>query len=207
MMTEARIQQNQVCCSQPAADPNYTVCFPAQQVIPDGTTRENPFYDFSNQKSYWTYEIQIDSAPQFPDLSHWDIEMCEELIEQEQEDDFIVERKDNGEFTVITDIDVLSDGDPSIPPTQGPAPIPLLKIDDNQLTGTTVIYRITIQDPEFFNVASEAGTIAIKHGNQLPPGYQIFDESICGNNVLPVPSRNCTRVSNGRDRRRRGIKI
>lgn len=64
-----------ICCSNPINPPNYTVCFPEQQIIPSGLIEANPFYDFADRISYWTYTIEIDPDG-IPDLSHWVLQIC-----------------------------------------------------------------------------------------------------------------------------------
>jgi hypothetical protein len=147
------ILQTDICCSRPPEDPNYTICFPAQQLIPGDTTEANPFYDFTNEVSYWTYIIQIDDGgPVTPDLSHWVLQICPELTE----DDLVVEISIDGglTFTPINQFEVLA-----IDPPTGIEDV--LKIEREQDKGTTVIYRITISDPDFFNLAAEPATLGI----------------------------------------------
>jgi len=173
-----------ICCSNPAVPPNYTVCFPSTQVIPDGSTQVNPYYDFAAQISYWTYSIEISPAgPELKDLSHWVLQICpdDNLTAQ----DFLVDISINGgaSFFPIAEIEVLA-----VDPTTGVQNV--LKIDRAQDKGTTIIYRIAIIDPAFFNLAAGAGTIAIKAG----PQSFYFDENTCLH-ALPTPSVNCDRVS------------
>ncbi len=189
-MADLNMLRQDICCSQPPADPNYTVCFPAQQVIPGGLIRANPFYDVTNEQSFWTYTIQIDQAPGpgFTDLSHWVLQVCPELTE----DDFVVEVSENGgAFQVIPpdEIEVLA-----VDPPTGVTNV--LKIDRGQPKGTTFTYRITITDSAFYNLAAEPGTVAIKHGNLPAPGFQIFDGASCGSNVLLTPSVECNLQEN-----------
>jgi len=186
------------CCSRPEAEPNYTICFPDTQIIPDETIQNNPFYDFENEESYWTYIIQIDEPTESPanitDLSHWNIQMCCPLIENEDEDDFTVEiSRDGGEtFVEHEDIEIRPGGDPPIGGVEC-----ILKIDEvEQPTGETWIYRITIHNPEYFDLAAEEGTVEVKHGARPSPGFQIFDKDTCGpDNVLFTPSIDCNRVT------------
>jgi hypothetical protein len=198
-MTRANmLRQEDICCSQPPADPNYTVCFPAQQATPVGI-RENPFYYFAARRSYWTYTIQIDGdGGQISDLSHWDLQICQALANQGDPGDFTVEVSTDGvtysPFSGV--LEVLPGDDPSLNPPV--AVTGLLKIDfenEGQATGTTVFYRITILDPVFFDLAAEPGTVIIKHGTNPDPGYQVFNSGSCGSNVLPTPSVGCNRVT------------
>lgn len=172
-----------ICCSNPTIPPNYTVCFPSTQVIPNGSTEANPYYDFAAQISYWTYTIEISPAgPALKDLSHWVLQICPDRNLTVQ--DFRVDISTNGgiNFFPISDLEVLT-----VDPTTGVQNV--LKINRGQNKGTTVIYRIAIVDPAFFNLAAGAGTIAIKAGT----GSFYFDENTCLH-ALPTPSVNCDRV-------------
>lgn len=171
-----------ICCSNPTTDPNYTVCFPDQQVIPGGATQANPYYDFTNQISYWTYTIEIDPAgPELRDLSHWVLQVC-------RDSDITVNSfsvaisADGTNFTPISEIQVLR-----IDPTTGITNV--LKIDRAQIKGTTLYYRIAIIDPNFFDLAPQPGIIAIKAGT----GTFIIDGNTCLH-ALPTPSVACIKV-------------
>lgn len=65
----------------------------------------------------------------------------------------------------------------------------VLKIDRPQQKGTTLIYRISINNPNLFDLAGEAGTIAIKAGTVS----FIFNENNCLH-ALPTPSLDCIKV-------------
>lgn len=191
------MRQNDICCSQPPLDPNYTVCFPDQQIIPTSMTPvANPFYDVANTQSFWTYTIQIDGPNGIADLSHWNIAMCEDLLEAavDNEDDFfIVEVSEDGGATfdnITAIIEALPGGDPSLAPPFNT--VPVLKIGLEQPAGTTWIYRITIIDDNFFDLAAETGSAFIKAGS----GDFIFNSANCGVNALPTPSVNCNRQLN-----------
>ncbi len=195
MMCASMMRQGEICCSQPP-DPalNYTVCFPAQQVIPGGLTRANPFYDVANQRSYWTYTIQIDPGPGqlITNMSHWDLQICSLLAAQQDPNDFNVEVSADGvNYVPVPSWDVLPGGDPSIPGPPPPVVPDVLKINQGQTKGTTMFYRITILDPAFFDLAAEPGTIIIKQGANPAPGFEIFSVATCGNNALPTPSFAC----------------
>jgi len=171
-----------ICCFNPTTTPNYTVCFPVQQVIPGGATQANPYYDFTNQISYWTYTIEIDPAgPELKDLSHWVLQVC-------RDSDITVNSfsvaisTDGTNFTPISEIQVLR-----IDPTTGITNV--LKIDRAQLKGTTLYYRIAIVDPNFFDLAPQPGIIAIKAGT----GTFIIDGNTCLH-ALPTPSVDCIKV-------------
>jgi|GEM_PF-5057480 len=172
-----------ICCSNPTVPPNYTVCFPSTQVIPNGSTQANPYYDFAARISYWTYTIEISPAgPELKDLSYWVLQICPDRNLTAQ--DFVVEISTDGgiNFFPISEIEVLT-----VDPPTGVQNV--LKIERAQDKGTTVIYRIAIIDPAFFDLAAEAGTIAIKaHNDSI-----YFDENTCLH-ALPTPSVDCDRV-------------
>jgi len=194
-----------VCCGQPAND-LYTVCFPDQQVLPGGELADNPFYDFEQQISYWTYTIQIAAnGPTVTDLSHWNLQMCEQLLDEARENEsnfFSAQVSENGgAFIDITGtLEALPNGDPSLD-----APfnaIPVLKFEREQPKGTTFTYRLAIISPTYFNLAAQLGTILVKHGVEPPPGFQVFSPTTCAPNALVVPSPDCARVQvNGGARR------
>lgn len=169
-----------LCCSNPATEPNYTICFPDQQVIPGGMLEANPFYDFNSRVSYWTYTIEIDSGgSEIKDLSNWVLQICPEL----SVDDLKVEISQDGQtFIPITDIEVLG-----VDPPSGVRNV--LKINRAQLKGTTLIYRISIIDNNLFDLAGESGTIGIKAGT----GIFLFNENSCLHS-LPTPSLDCIKV-------------
>lgn len=94
-----------LCCSNPSAEPNYTICFPDQQIIPGGALAANPFYDFNARVSYWTYTIEIDAGGSvIKDLSNWVLQICPEL----KAEDLTVEFSQDGQtFIPISQIEVL----------------------------------------------------------------------------------------------------
>lgn len=169
-----------ICCSNPGLAPNYTVCFPDQQTIPGGVTAANPFYDFDARESFWTYTIEIDpGGPEIKDLSNWVLQICPKLTVK----DFVVEISQDGQtFIPITHIEVVGVDPPS-------GVLNVLKINRAQKKGTTLIYRIKIINPTFFNLAGQPGTIAIKAGT----GIFLFNENSCLH-ALPTPSLDCITV-------------
>lgn len=191
-----------ICCSSPTAEPNYTICFPETQYIPGRLTPTvNPYYDFINKKSYWTYFIQIDEGAEgnISDLSHWDIQMCPDLTCRKDPSDFYVEYSTDGINYIpvpVENIEVFCNdpGDKSIPyPDSNGLPY-VLKINQSQDKGSTVYYRITILNDSFFDLAPDPGLQALKHGEKPGPNqYEIFNGITCGT-ALPSPSITCKRV-------------
>lgn len=173
-----------ICCSNPITTPNYTVCFPDSQVIPGGSTQANPYYDFTNQVSYWTYTIDIDSGgSEIKDLSHWVLQICPDRAITTGSFTAAIST-DGTNFTPISEIKV-----EAIDPPTGVTNV--LKINRGQNTGTLLYYRIAIVDPDYFNLAPGPGIIAIKAGT----GTFSFNASTC-TTVLPTPSINCTKIEN-----------
>ena len=214
------ITSNTKCCTQYG----YRVCFPPTQEVND-VNRSNPYYDFSEQKSIWTYNIHIDCNER--DLSHWNLAMCGQFLQEvrDQIDDenlninildfFQVEVKpEGGEFTEITNLEELPGGDPSIWPVNVHN-IPVLRIDHCQpANNITYIYRITIKHSEYFKLAAEPGIVPIKEGGPPWVGYYIFNSyqefispdiplTCTGDDIIVGPSINCNQV----DPPTRGIEL
>ena len=167
-----------ICCSQAG----YTLCFPDTQIIPNGTTQSNPFYDFVDQQSFWTYTIQLsESANSFQQFA---VQICSELAARTDKNDFKVERSDdNGvTFTNINGFQVSTHDNLTGLDN-------VIRINESGNPGTFTIFRITILNPNFFNLAPEAGSLVIRNQNT----NFLFDSTTC-NPALPTPSVNCTRI-------------
>ena len=211
---------NERCCSMNG----YQVCFPTTQEV-NSVNKSNPYYNFNEKKSFWTYTIQIDTNQS--DLSHWNLAMCGPFIQKirDQIDDqeidvnildfFQVEIKKEGEeFTEITNLEELPGGDPSIQPINLHN-IPVLKIENPQSAdGQTYIYRIIIKDEEYFNLAAEPGMVPIKTGGPPDVGFYIFNSyqeymfpeipfTCTGENTILGPAIDCNQV----DPPTRGIEL
>lgn len=157
-----------LCCTLTA----YTVCFPEQQVIPNGTTQNNPFYDFTTQESVWTYTIDTGGNH----INHVDIQVCSQLDKK----DLTIQNSYDGGVT-WNDINGFNIHDGGT-----------LTIHESQGAHNSIIYRIVIQNATLFNLVAEAGTISL----DIQSGTVTFDSTSCGtspNTPLLTPSANCSK--------------
>lgn len=187
-MNDKLLRQNDTCCILPTGDPNYTVCFPSTQTLPGGIPgAPNPTYNFGLQESYWTYEISVDEQPA---VSQWFLQICTELAAREEKDDFKVELSVDGgaNFSNVASFDVNVAPQFGIPETANS-----LQIQRGIPQGETYIFRITIKNPTYFDLAAEVG------GNitlRISGGEEIYNSTTCTdpNEPLPTPSFDCNRV-------------
>lgn len=170
-----------ISCSNPATPPSYNLTFPDTQVIPSSEIKSNPFYDFTANKSYWTYIIDIDSSSELNDLSYWVLQICPEITVEELSVEVSTDGGDS--FIPVLDIEVLGVD----PPT---GVFSVLKINRPQNRGTTNIYRIEINSPTFYDLAAQSGTIAIAAGT-----LNFFFVATTCPESFPTPSIRCQQIA------------
>jgi len=157
----------------------YTVCFPATQKLADNTTQINPYYDFSAQQSVWTYTFTIDTGSK--KFNHWQLGICSSI---EDKDDFTIERSDDGgtTFSSISGFQILTAG--------------YLRINESGNPDTSIIFRITIVNSSYYNLAAEAGPIILTVTSTdytFDTSYDISTPSInCNIITPPQPPRGIT---------------
>jgi len=140
-------------------------------------------------QSVWTYTIQLtDTANSF---QHFAIQLCSVFASEGSKSDFTVERSDdNGTtFTNVNGFQLFTT-DNLMNLTND------LRINESGNPGTFTIFRITILNASFFNLAAEAGTVAIRDTNTVytfDTTYDISTPSINCNIVTPTqPPRGIT---------------
>lgn len=171
-------------CSGICAVSGITVCFPAKQIIPDGTYQDNPFYDIIHQRSFWSYSIA--AASEAKGFEHWALPICSQLATRKNKQDFSIEFSDNNgasfkavkDYKVTTHENLINFSN-------------YIRINESQAPGTCFLYRITIQNPDFFNLEAEPGSIVVRS----PKDKILFDPNRnCSNSPLLTPSVNSNKV-------------
>lgn len=154
----------------------YTVCFPSAQKIADGTTQVNPYYDFLNKQSVWTYTFSV--ASDSKKFEHWQLWICPLLGALGNKADFKIERSDdNGSsWKIINGFQVKNT---------------YIEIDESGDPDAFIIFRITILNPNYYILAAEAGIIVVEAESDdytFDTSYNISTPSInC--NFIPPSSR------------------
>ncbi len=138
------------CVGETCTISDFTVCFPDQQLLPNGTTQSNPFYDDVNRRSYWTYYITIDAGNKY---EHWSLEICPIFASEGTKDDFFIEFSDDDGvmFTTVNGWQLFSNTNTlRINESRNPPPAP-----------STRIYRIVILNENFYNLVADPGTVIV----------------------------------------------
>lgn len=167
------------CVGETCTISDFTVCFPDQQLIPDGTTQPNPFYDDINRRSIWSYYITIDAGNKY---EHWSLEMCSILVQQGSKDDFLVEFSDDDGVTFTT-----ANGWQLFPSTN------TLRINESKnppAAPSTRIYRIIILNENFYNLVAAPGTVIVTRQG-VDAVLSPIACSISPNEPLLTPSVDC----------------
>lgn len=161
-----------------------TISFPAKQIIPNGTCQDNPFYDTVNQRSFWSYTIETTAG--IDRFEHWALQICGALAARKDKKDFSIDFSDDGgtSFTAVNGF-LVTPNDNLTGLTNA------IRINESQGATSCRIYRITILNPDFFNLEADPGTLVAR----VESDNLTFDPATtCSASPLLTPSTNCTLV-------------